>query len=555
MEKCNNRIIGNIDRLMDLDYIPPETYYIIIDRIKMKKEVIKMGQMSKEKISALELYMTRVYVWIMLIVTGAITCAGVTFATLKLLGLYPTIPWSGLLVFLGTDITYVVIGIMLIKKAIANGKLKENMLKIGKIYLFLILFIQYNFILYLIPSREFWGYTFFFVILTAFFLDVKMTAALSGGLTISYCIFLLLKWKRALPVQDEIFIPEIVLRVIAMVLSLGSICLLTWFVGEFLANAKKDELEQKQNQAQNVLDKVTEISGHLSKTSSNVLQSTEAQSSATEELSAITEELTGMSKNLLRHSNENTQNLFRLNEASEKVSEKISDVTTMSEQLVGFSKENEQAVNQLINGSQAVASSNEDTMKAVEHLLVGTKQMTTTLDLIDEIASSTNLLALNASIEAARAGEAGKGFAVVANEIGTLANNTQTSLKEINNLMNELEKDTSMVSDSIQISSEKLEEQNKVMAETITKIKNMMKLLNKCLEAVGIVYQENIQQKNLVETTHTYNQQMQKQIEMQDQRFTEISDVIQNNAKENSDLVLQVDQLNDIINQLTGLLN
>lgn len=509
---------------------------------------------EKESLSAIDLYMKQVYVWIMLLVTGAVTCAGITFATLKVIGMYPTVPWSGLAAFLATDITYVVIGIILIKRAIVNGRLRDNMLTIGKRFLFIVLLIQYNFILYLIPSREFWGYTFFFVILLAFFLDVRYTIGASVLLTLSYVLFLFTHWKRALPVQDALFIPENLLRIIGFVLSLGSICLFTWFVGEFLANAKRDELEQKQNQAQNVLERASGISSRLSKTSAHVIQSAETQSGATQELSAITEKLTGMSKELLLHSRENTENLAQLNHASERVSGRISEVSKMSKELVGLSSENEESINQLLDGSQIVASSNQNTMDAVEHLLEGTRQMTNTLDLINQIASSTNLLALNASIEAARAGEAGKGFAVVANEIGSLANNTQSSLKEINQLMSELERDTALVSDSIQISSGKLEEQNEVMEATITKVKNMMKLLHECLDSVEIVYQENTRQKDLVEVTHEYNQQMQSQIEAQDQRFAEISKVVQNNAEEISGLALEADQLNDVVHELTQLL-
>lgn len=514
--------------------------------------------MIKEKqediISVQDLYMSKVYVWIMLLITGSIVAAGVTFTLLKSLGFYSSIPWIGLIVFDITDLLYVAAGIYLIKIAFEGEKLKAGMLNKGKSYLGIIMIIQFNFMIYLIPTREFWAMTFFFLILTAFFLDVKFTGITSGMIVVSYVIFAIIRYDRALPVQDEQFVTEMIIRIIVFTLSIGSINLITWFVGSFLANAKRDDLEQKQNKAQNVLDKVSVVGEVLKETSSHVLQSAQTQSSSSQELSAITEELFQMSKELLQDFSKNTEKLSQLNDTSEEVSVTIDKVSDMSRELVELSKNNEDSMNQLMEGSEVVAKANQNVIDAVESLLEGTRQVVTTLDIINQIASSTNLLALNASIEAARAGDVGRGFGVVASEIGSLAVNTQESLREIHKCMDILVENTELVSQSISTSSAKLTEQNTVMGETVKKVNSMMELLNNCLSSMENVTLENKKQKELVEISFACNQKMQDQIKMQDERFSQISDVVQSNTEEITDLTTQVGQLDGIVRELTGLL-
>ena len=129
--------------------------------------------------NVVEEYLSQVFKIVMLVITGACLCAGVTISALKLAGCYPTVPWIGLGIFVGTCILYFIIGLYFVthsytKTESGEKRIMPHMLKRGKIFIIILCTIQYNFIAYLVPTRQFWGYAFFFLILMALFLDMKM---------------------------------------------------------------------------------------------------------------------------------------------------------------------------------------------------------------------------------------------------------------------------------------------------------------------------------------------------------------------------------------------
>ncbi|WQY01264.1 methyl-accepting chemotaxis protein TlpB [Helicobacter pylori] len=139
----------------------------------------------------------------------------------------------------------------------------------------------------------------------------------------------------------------------------------------------------------------------------------------------------------------------------------------------GLVKESKDAIGDLFSQIIESAHTEEELSSQVEQLSRNADDVKSILDIINDIADQTNLLALNAAIEAARAGEHGRGFAVVADEVRNLAGRTQKSLAEINSTIMVIVQEIDAVSSQMNLNSQKMErlsDMSKSVQETYEKM-------------------------------------------------------------------------------------
>jgi twitching motility protein PilJ len=142
-----------------------------------------------------------------------------------------------------------------------------------------------------------------------------------------------------------------------------------------------------------------------------------------------------------------------------------------------------EAVERTVSGILQIRETVAETTRKVKRLAESSQEISKIVALISQIASRTNLLALNASIEAARAGEAGRGFAIVADEVRQLADRAAKASKEIEQIVLQIQGETSSVMTAMEegtqqvIEGTRLAEQAKRSLEAIIQVSNRIDVL------------------------------------------------------------------------------
>jgi methyl-accepting chemotaxis protein len=262
-------------------------------------------------------------------------------------------------------------------------------------------------------------------------------------------------------------------------------------------------------QIRKMLKQVSETADRVKRASQTLLANAEETIAAADEVSAVMTEIASGSAIQTYMIEEASKTTKELSDWIKDVGKHSREMLKGSNMMTEVSREGIETVAYLREQFNRVARMNHEMVVAIHTLTQRSTNIAGIVDTIEQIATRTSLLALNATIEAARAGEHGRGFAVVAEEVKKLASQTEMALKEIANIIEEIQFDTKSAVQLVERVNSVNQEQGQAVLETekaFHAILNQVEITSSSIQRVADALKEMIELKegivNAIEEIH-----------------------------------------------------